>query len=326
MLPALVLTAGLGSRLDPITRLVAKAAVPLGDRALIEHVLDWLVAEGVTDAVLNLHHRPETITAIVGDGAHLGLRVRYSWEMPLLGSAGGPRHALPLLDSDTFLIVNGDTLCDVALAPMIAAHRASRAAATLAVVPNPAPEHYNGIVVDEHDQIVAFVPRGHDGPTWHFVGVQVAAASLFDPLPDNVPAESVHGMYRRADGGPRPGLRAHRVSSRFIDVGTPADYLGAAMTIAGGREAHTGAAIAPSALVTGSLVWPGARIGEHAVLDQCIVTNVSVPAGFHAERAVLVPASVWRETDRATVTSGLACFARDPEAARKQVDSEPPEK
>ena len=102
MIPALVLTAGLGTRLDPITRLLAKAAVPLGGVTLIERVLGYLVSQGVTDVVLNLHHRPETIAAVVGDGAHIGpqgLRVRYSWEPRLLGSAGGPRHALPLLDA-----------------------------------------------------------------------------------------------------------------------------------------------------------------------------------------------------------------------------------
>jgi len=80
--------------------------------------------------------------------------------MPLLGSAGGPRHALPLLDADTFLVVNGDTLCDIELAPMIAAHHASGALVTLAVAPNPAPDRYNGLAVDAHDRLTGFVPRG----------------------------------------------------------------------------------------------------------------------------------------------------------------------
>ena len=119
MLPALVLCAGLGTRLDPLTRLVAKPAVPLAGRSLIERVLAGLVEQGVADVVLNLSHRPETITGLIGDGAHLGLRVRYSWEQPVLGSAGGPRRALPLVESETFLIVNGDTLSNVPLSPMI---------------------------------------------------------------------------------------------------------------------------------------------------------------------------------------------------------------
>ena len=86
---------------------------------------------GVTDAVLNLHHLPHTLTRCVGDGADLGMRVRYSWEMPVLGSAGGPRHALPLLAGpvrragSTFLIVNGDTLTDVDIGAVIADHERS---------------------------------------------------------------------------------------------------------------------------------------------------------------------------------------------------------
>ena len=121
-IPAMVLSAGLGTRLDPLTRLVAKPAVPLGDRTLIERVLGWLASHDVTRLVVNLHHEADSITAIVGDGRHLGVEVRYSWEQPLLGSAGGPRHALPLLDAETFLIVNGDTLCDVDLTAIVAAH------------------------------------------------------------------------------------------------------------------------------------------------------------------------------------------------------------
>src|SRR5690606_31590367 len=87
----------------------------MGDRTLVEHVVDWLVAQRVTDLVVNLHHLPETITAVLGDGSQYGLPIRYSWERDILGSAGGPRRALPLIDSDPFVIVNGDTLSDVEL-------------------------------------------------------------------------------------------------------------------------------------------------------------------------------------------------------------------
>lgn len=308
MLPALVLTAGLGTRLDPITRLVAKPAVPLAGRALIERVLEGLVAQGVTDAVLNLHHRPDTITSIVGDGTHLGLGVRYSWESPILGSAGGPRRALALLDADTFLIVNGDTICDVALAPMIAAHRASGANVTMAVVPNPAPNRYNGILLDEHDRVSGFVPRGHAVRSWHFVGVQVVQAAVFASLPDGVPAETVHGVYRSMVASERGGLRGHRVNDRFFDVGTPRDYLDAALALSSQHALDAGAAIAPGARVTRSVVWPGATVGPHAVLDDCVVTDVQVPAGFRASQAVLVPAHLRQPGDLASETAGILLF------------------
>jgi NDP-sugar pyrophosphorylase family protein len=215
---------------------------------------------------------------------------------------------LGLLPSDPFLVVNGDTLCDIELAPMIAAHEASGALVTLAVAPNPAPDRYNGLAVDADNRLAGFVPRGQVSASWHFVGVQVVSATMFEALPDGVQAETIHGIYRAADGSARAGLHVHRVSSSFIDVGTPADYLAAAQSIGHGAAAPPGAAIAPGARIHNSIVWPGALVGEHATLEGCVVTNVNVPAGFKAENAVLVPASVCRSDDRATVTGGIACF------------------
>jgi mannose-1-phosphate guanylyltransferase len=320
VLPALVLTAGLGSRLDPITRLVAKAAVPVAGRSLVERVLDWLVAQEVTDVVLNLHHRPETITSIVGDGSHMGLRVRYSWEMPLLGSAGGPRHALDLLDAETFFVVNGDTLCDVALAPLANVHHASAAGVTMAVVPNQSPDRYNGLVLDSDDVVTGFVPRGQADGSWHFTGVQVANASVFAGLPDQVPAESVHGVYQTLMRPGTGGLAAHRVDGPFHDVGTPAEYLRTALSLNGSASlaaegaASTGnrlAAVSDDAHVTRSIVWPGATIDAQAALDECIVTNVYVPRGFAATRSIIVPAEICRPADRARITGDVACFPLD---------------
>ena len=115
LMQALLLTAGLGTRLDPLTRLVAKPAVPLGDRSLVEHVVVVALRSGRhAMLVLNLHHRPASIArhrrrrrAISASACATRGNSR------VLGSAGGPRHALPLIDSDPFLIVNGDTLCDM---------------------------------------------------------------------------------------------------------------------------------------------------------------------------------------------------------------------
>lgn len=303
MLPALVLTAGLGTRLDPLTRLVAKAAVPLGRTTLVERVLEWLRREGISDVVLNLHHLPDTITRIVGDGAHLGLRVRYSWEQPVLGSAGGPRRALPLLDSDTFFIVNGDTLCDFSLTSMLTVHRQSLADVTLALVPNPAPDHYNGIVLDESDRVTGWVPKGRAHGSWHFIGVQVARADVFAGLPDGMPAESVSGLYQQLLAEPGR-LRGFRPVTSFLDVGTPSDYLQAALALDRVRpDAQSGAR------VERTIVWPGAAVGEGARLEDCIVAGeVTVPSGFDARQSVLVPPAIVRSGDEATVRNGVAVF------------------
>lgn len=316
-LPALVLTAGLGTRLDPLTRLVAKPAVPLGGRTLIARVLDWLSRERIHDVVLNLHARPETIAADVGDGARWSMRLRYSWEQPqVLGSAGGPRHALPLLElhsaSDSFLIVNGDTLCEIDLAPMIAAHHASGAAVTMAVVPNPAPDHYNGIAADASARVTGFVPKGRATGTWHYVGIQVVRGDVFAPLADNVPAETVAGIYRDRIAGGARDVFVWPVTSPFVDVGTPRDYLDAALRWADAATTSAidaGATIDPSASVRRSVVWSGATIEARAGLEGCVVvTGAVVPAAFRCANALLLPPWVIKDGDRAEVRDGLAVF------------------
>ena len=164
MLPALLLCAGLGTRLRPLSSVRAKPAVPVAGEPLVRRILRWLSANGVDDVVLNLHHLPETVCAVVGDGADLGLRARYSWENPVLGSAGGPRRALPLLGSDRFLVVNGDTLTDMALSGLVGEHDRSGALVTLVVVPNSAPDRYGGVLVDDEGAVTGFVGRGSHTP------------------------------------------------------------------------------------------------------------------------------------------------------------------
>jgi NDP-sugar pyrophosphorylase family protein len=288
-LPTLVLAAGRGTRLDPLTRLSAKAAVPLHGRALIEHVLEWIRSQDVTEVVVNLHHLPATITSVVGDGRHLGVRVRYSWEQPLLGSAGGPRRALPLLEAEDFLVVNGDTLCNFDIAPLVDEHRQSGADVTMAVVPNPDPDHYNGLMVDDRGVVTGFAPRGRAQGTWHFIGVQAVRAQAFAHLPDNQPAETVAGFYRDVIRDTPGRIRAWQARTSFLDVGTPRDYLKA-----------TGKRV---------LIWPGADVETGADLDDCIVAgSARVPRGFRARSAVIVPEAVVRPSDHAQVTHGLAAF------------------
>jgi NDP-sugar pyrophosphorylase family protein len=312
VLPALLLTAGLGTRLDPLTRLLAKPAMPLGGRTLVEHIVTWLARSGVRDVVLNLHHLPSTVTAVVGDGRHLGVRARYSWEQPVLGSAGGPRHALPLIDSDPFLIVNGDTLCDGDLAALVEAHRTSGAEVTMALVPNPAPDRYGGVVLDEHDAVRGFRPRGQARNTWHFVGIQVAQARVFEALPDGVPAETVAGLYREIIATDPGRIRGHRTTVGFADIGTPRDYLDTALQMGGAPVVDGETAlphVAASARVTRSLVWPGASVGAGVVLDRCIVAGaVHVPDGVQARDSVIVPAFLKRAGEAATVVGDAAVF------------------
>jgi NDP-sugar pyrophosphorylase family protein len=284
MIPALVLTAGLATRLRPLSLVRAKAAFPVAGKPLIQRILEQLAAAGVTDAVLNLHHLPHTLTAVVGDGSDVGVRVRYSWEMPVLGSAGGPRHALPLIDGSTFLLVNGDTLTDVDLASVVSAHRETGALVTMAVVPNSEPEKYGGALVDPDGAITGFTRRGSGERSYHVIGVQVAEADAFAGLPDGVPAESVSGLYRTLIQA-RPGaIRVHVSAAEFLDIGTPDDYLQTSRLLAGregsDRLTSKNARIDDTARVEASILWDDVDVGAGAVVRQCIVTDgVRIPAG-----------------------------------------------
>lgn len=298
MLPTIVLAAGLGTRLLPITRHLAKPAVPVAGKALIVRVLEWLQRGGIRDVVVNLHHLPATVTGIVGDGTHLGLHVRYSWEREILGSAGGPRLALSLWPDlqGPCLITNGDTLTDFPLAPLVAAHTAAPAdgaLVTMAVVRNVRPDHYNGLRLAADGRVLAFVPKGHTEETWHFIGVQVVTPCVFDAIPVGTAAETVAGVYRDLVAH-RPGaVRAHRVDATFLDVGTPSDYIEASLHMARAEGATTdvlveppwtpdssAAVVDPSARLTRCIVWPDATIEADAKLDGCVVlSGARVPAG-----------------------------------------------
>lgn len=296
---ALLLTAGVGSRLHPLTLARAKPAVPLAGVPLVVRILRAVAATGVSRVVLNLHHRPETITAAAGDGSDVGLTLRYSWEQPVLGSAGGPRHALPLIDGDPYLMLNGDTLATVDLRALWDHHRASGALVTMALIPNPEPARFGGVLVDADGWITGFCRRGDPRPNYHFFSAQVVARSVFADLPDGVPAESVLQIYPRILAESPRRLRAFVCDAPFIEVGTPADYRRVHERLAADEgvlpwavSSSTGGAgggIDPSAHLDRTILWDDVTIGAGAVLERCVVADrVRVPAGLQAADACLV--------------------------------------
>jgi mannose-1-phosphate guanylyltransferase len=279
MIPALVLTAGLATRLRPLSFVRAKAALPIGELAIIQRILRWLAGHGVADAVLNLHHLPHTITRIVGDGAAEQVRVRYSWEMPVLGSAGGPRHALPFLASPAFLVVNGDTLTNVDVGRLLHAHERSGALVTMAVIPNTEPAKYGGVVADNRGIVTGFTRAGSTEPSFHFIGVQVVEGAAFVSLPDNMPAESVKDVYPALIAA-RPGsIRAFITDAEFFDIGTPRDYFDTCMRFRA-KEPAGSRLRSPGSRVEDAIVWDDVHIDPQAQLRRCIVTDgVRVPSG-----------------------------------------------
>ena len=289
---ALLLTAGLGTRLRPLTEVRAKPAIPVAGQPMVTRIIRWLAAAGIADVVLNLHALPETIASIVGDGGQLGVRARYSWEQPeVLGSAGGPRQALDILGADTFLIVNGDTLTDLSLRPLIEAHDAAGALVTMAVIPNPRPEHYSGLRVADDGAVLGVVPRGSAVPSFHFVGVQIAHSQTFAGAPKGRPSQSVGGVYADLIDARQGSIRAHICEARFWDIGTVADYRATSIAFDPSKKLSLPAStvLAPGAHVVDSIVWDDVVIGAGATVAGCIVTDgVRVDDGAAYSDAILM--------------------------------------
>ena len=286
--PALVLTAGLATRLQPLSSVRAKAALPVAGTPLVVRILHWLRDAGVRRTVLNLHHRADAITRIVGDGSPIGIDVRYSWETNILGSAGGPARAIPLVASDRFLIVNGDTLADVDLRAMAAQHIDTNALVTMAVVEGR--PGYNGVIADTSGIVNGF---GREPGAFHFIGIQMVNTSVFAGVDPDVKSETVHGLYPRVIASRRGAVRVFQTRAEFFDIGSPRDYLDTAITIARrerkpidrGRDC----AIAGDAQLIDTVVWDRVQIGAGARLSECVVADdVIVAPGAEFSRCSIV--------------------------------------
>lgn len=288
--PVLLLTAGLGTRLQPLSSVRAKPALPVAGTPLVVRILQWLREAGVRRVVLNLHHRADSITRIVGDGSRLGLAVRYSWETEILGSAGGPARAIPLLESDRFLIVNGDTLTKVDLGALTAQHIDTNALVTMSVVDQR--PGYNGVIANDAGIVSGFGSSG-TFRTFHYIGVQAVNASVFAGVSPSVKSETVHGIYPELIARRPEAIRTFHTAAEFFDIGSPRDYLNTATAFAAreGRSLDRGVncTIAADAVVTNSILWDRVRIGRGATLSECIVADdVVVPDGAIHSRSCLV--------------------------------------
>jgi mannose-1-phosphate guanylyltransferase len=228
----------------------------------------------------------------------------------VLGSAGGPRHALPLLISGpdrTAIVVNGDTLTSVDLHAMIDRHRRTGALVTMALIANPRPDKYGGVILDDDRNVIGFARRGTAELNFHFIGPQIVEADAFMTLEDGVPAESVLGIYPQLMAARRGSVTGFVSDATFQDIGTPADLLQTSLDLAaadgraGSPRAGRDVEIDPSARVERTVLWDRVRVGAGASLTECVVgDDVVIPPGASYTRCAIVagPSGVIVETLR----------------------------
>jgi NDP-sugar pyrophosphorylase family protein len=153
---AMIMAAGLGTRLLPLTELTAKPMVPILNRPVMEHILRLLVRHGVREVAVNLHYHPEVIRQYFGDGSRYGVEMHYRAERDLLGTAGGVGSFREFLGDDAFLVISGDALTDIDLTAFARAHTQTGGIGTMAVMNVDDPSRYGVVVPDDRGRVVGF--------------------------------------------------------------------------------------------------------------------------------------------------------------------------
>lgn len=185
---AMILAAGMGERLRPLTNEVPKPLVPVANRPIIEYNLHLLKTLGIKEVAINLHYLGDKIKDHLGYGKRFGLQISYSPEPVLLASGGGIRKMGSFFDGETVLVINGDILIDIDLKDLIRFHRDKAAFATLVLRPNRAPERYGTLKTDDSGRICDFLDLvGTAAADLHsrmFTGIHVLEPQALRCLPD----------------------------------------------------------------------------------------------------------------------------------------------
>jgi NDP-sugar pyrophosphorylase family protein len=223
-IPVAILAGGAGSRLRAVIGERQKVVAEVAGRPFLAHGLDRLDAAGFRDAVLCVGYRADEVEARLGT-AHGGLRLRYSREETPLGTAGALRRALPLLEGDPVLVLNGDSFCAADLAAFCAWHVREGSDASLVVVPREDATRYGLVEVDAEGSVLSFAEKQPGaGAGWINAGIYLLARERLVELPTSVPLSLERDVLPAWVGR---GLRAWRSDARFLDIGTDRSYAGA---------------------------------------------------------------------------------------------------
>jgi mannose-1-phosphate guanylyltransferase len=177
----MVLAAGLGTRLRPLTYEITKPMVPVLDRPVMEHIVDLLDRHGFEEVIANLHYFPDTIRD------HFGERMEYRYEPELLGTAGGVRECRDFFGEEPFLVISGDALTDIDLGALAARHRESGGIATLAVKQVPDTREFGVVLHDRDGRITGFQEKPSPDEALSDLGncgIYVFSPQIFDYFPD----------------------------------------------------------------------------------------------------------------------------------------------
>lgn len=291
---AIVLSAGYGTRLWPLTEDRTKPAIPILGKPLVGYVAEYLASYGIDEIVVNLHHRPESVRRALGDGGRFGVKLHYVEEPVILGTSGALDNTREFFDRETFVVVNGKIITDIDLSAALETHRARKAIATLVLLPNTRRERFS-VVETENGQITGFggMPVG-DGPVpLMFTGIHILEPGIFDYIPRGGFSDSVIHVYPPAIANGEI-VAAHVATGKWRELSTLKRYVDISVELLNetGKTyvAGSDAVIAPTASVNEAILWDRVRIGEDVRVTRAVLADdVVIPNGEVIENAVVVP-------------------------------------
>lgn len=322
MIKAMVLAAGAGTRLRPLTYETPKPMVPVVNRPVLHHVLDNLLRHGVKDVMVNLHAQPDQVRGYCGDGSRWSLKVDYSLEAKLLGTAGAIKKVEGFLKGGPFFVMSGDGLSDIDLGEMLAFHRRHKSLATMAIKAIDSRFDYGVTLTNGGGRIKGFLEK----PSWGDVfsnkvntGIYLFEPEVLRHIPRGV-YDFGHQLWPKLLKLRKP-IFAYETKNYWCDVGNLGEYRrcqhdvleGITKVNIPGNQVRKGVwvedpvsispkakLLAPCVVGKGSVIEEGAVIGPYtvvgdrahvaaqAVLKNCILfDNVTIGKNVHLSNCIL---------------------------------------
>ncbi|HXW51502.1 MAG TPA: NDP-sugar synthase [Candidatus Acidoferrales bacterium] len=306
----MILAGGLSTRLYPLTLDLPKPLVPVLDRPVVGHVIDYLKRYGVDDIAINVHYFPEAVTGYVGNGSRFGVDIFYLREPELMGSAGSVR-ALADRFQETFVVIGCDDVTDIDLESALRFHKRRRAEATIVLADVPDVSQYGAVIVDADGRITEFQEK--PAPGTEKSKLANTGVYIFEPrLLERIPQKTFYDFGKQVF----PGLLAAgaafygmRQQAYWCDIGTPGEYRRVHRDALAGRVAlqppdgarisdgvllGARAVVAPSAklvapvclggaceiadgaIVSDSILWRSVRVGARAKVAGAVIADEAV--------------------------------------------------
>lgn len=314
-IPSMILAAGYGTRLWPLTIDRAKPAVPFLNRPLVGYTAEYLARYGCREVGVNLHHEGESVRRALGNGERFGVNFNYFEEPEILGTSGALSNARAFLDRGTFLAINGKIVTDINLQAALDTHRRTKALVTLVLRHNTLRERFSAVNTTPDNLVTGFsgVPSGVsdnapassdvlDKIPLMFTGIQILEPEIFSYIPPEGFSHTTTDVYPQAIArGER--VVAHIAEGLWYEMSTIERYLDVSVAMMR-RESLAfvcgeGCVVERGARVEEAVMWENVSIGQGARLRECIVGDgVRVSARSEYARVAIVRAELVMDSVR----------------------------